>query len=546
MANVSNLIIPGEQINPKTGTRQFDFDQQKQWMVNVIDTIAATNSSANGSSANVTAAYNQANAAYRQANTALVVAEEAYATANEALNQNSSAAAVYINGNLLLPNANVDFVNGNTTEMNGYTADGLQSTVFVEVNPNLSITSLQTSGNINVGQTIFVAGNTDLYGAVNTALLVAEEAYTQANSADATAITALAQAVQANNLATQANNTANAAYSFANTLVQSITVANTSNLVISGNATNVVIDTVLTGGGGGGGGGNYQVDVYANGTIALPNAALDFNNTATVNVSVTPANSNTIANVAFNANVSAIVGPTAAFANTLVQAITAANTSNLVIGGNTTNVTIDTVQNYTYFISDVFYTANAGDTTFNVTSNVAATRYLFVFRNGVEQLPTIDYTTNGSMFVVLSTACVHNEEIELRNFAVVGNLQVNAGTTQVNEANVFLGAQPFYQTNYTYYTVPGICATGMASRFYITSNTIGLYDVIVSGYPNTNGTTYLSATDINTSANVGYQMSSVWFYATNDGTNNLYIGIKNRGGVPMSFNLALLTMTKYS
>jgi hypothetical protein len=517
MANTSNslpsLSVPGERLNPATGQREFDFDQLKVWMMNVKTGVLSANESSVSTNASVTAAYNQANLATELAEQGIETAEAAYAAANAALAQNTSG-EVYIDGNLLLDTSNINFVDGNTTQMNGFTPDGVQAVVFVEVQPNLAITSLTTSGNINVGQTVFVAGNTDLYGQVNVAFALANTAnntangaFAEANVANTLANNANTLATAANGLATQANNTANAGYSFANTLVQAITVANTSNLVISGNATNVVIDTVLTGGGGGGGGGNYQVDVYANGSLILANANLNFNNTATVNVAVT-ANGNGQANIAFTANVT---------------------------GGGGTNATS--------VITDDVFVATNNQTIFNISSNVVATRYVFVYRNGVEQIPTTDYTSNGANVVVLTTGAFPGESIEVRNFTTVGNLTVSAGTTLIQQSNVALGAQPFYQTTYTYYVVPTVCASGMANKFTIQANTTGLFDVIVSATANVNNTTWLSATDITQTT---YAISSPWYYQSGDGSQNLYIGIRNRGGNPMSFTLATLSLTKFS
>ena len=53
------------------------------------------------------------------------------------------------------------------------------------------------------------------------------------------------------------------------------------------------------------GASTYQEDVYANGTIVLANATLNFNNTATVNIAGT-ANGTTQANIAFSANGTAL------------------------------------------------------------------------------------------------------------------------------------------------------------------------------------------------------------------------------------------------
>ncbi len=147
----------------------------------------------------------------------------------------------------------------------------------------------------------------------------------------------------------------------------------------------------LSGGSGGGGSSDYQVDVYANGHITLANALLNFNNTTTINVAITSANSNTEANIAFNANVTAITATVTSIAeaaygqanaaytrantanttaaaaygqanlaytqanlaytqannaytkaNSVVANVSSGNTSNIVISGNSTNVIIDT------------------------------------------------------------------------------------------------------------------------------------------------------------------------------------------------------------
>lgn len=95
---------------------------------------------------------------------------------------------------------------------------------------------------------------------------------------------------------------------------------NTSNLEITG--VNDEANGKLTiyfdaKGSGGGSSANYQADVYANNTLVLANAAPNFNNTATVNVAIT-ADGTTKANIALNANIAAIVGPTAATINAAV------------------------------------------------------------------------------------------------------------------------------------------------------------------------------------------------------------------------------------
>lgn len=59
--------------------------------------------------------------------------------------------------------------------------------------------------------------------------------------------------------------------------------------------------------GGGGGGGNYEVDLYANGSLVVANVATNFNNTATVNVLAT--SNGTQGNIAFSANGTALGVP---------------------------------------------------------------------------------------------------------------------------------------------------------------------------------------------------------------------------------------------
>jgi len=117
------------------------------------------------------------------------------------------------------------------------------------------------------------------------------------------------------------------------------------------------------------------------------------------------------------------------------------------------------------------------------------------------------------------------------------------GTSKVTVLNLSLGSQN-YNTSYTYYTVANVAQRGIVSYFYVTANVTGLFDIVVRGSSNDNGSLMLAATDISSN---NYTMSYIFYYENDDVTSNsVFIGIKNRGGVSQSYNLASLRIEKFA
>lgn len=124
----------------------------------------------------------------------------------------------------------------------------------------------------------------------------------------------------ANTVATFANGTlvlADATLNFNNT--------NTINVVASANGTkqtNVAFQVNVSAISGAQ--NNYEADVLANGHLVIANANLNYNNTATLNVAVA-ANGSTQANISFNVNVQAVVSNTEANVTNAVNLVYATN-----------------------------------------------------------------------------------------------------------------------------------------------------------------------------------------------------------------------------
>lgn len=122
-----------------------------------------------------------------------------------------------------------------------------------------------------------------------------------------------------------------------------------------------------------------------NGTVVLRRANLNFNNTSTVNVNVT-SNGTMSANVSFDVNVSSLA----------------------------------TV------ISDEQFTSTSNQSVFvlNNTLSPQSVNYVLVFRNGLEQTPTVHYTLSGQTLTFTSNTSL-NDLIEIREF--IGMNVANGG-----------------------------------------------------------------------------------------------------------------------
>jgi hypothetical protein len=364
-----NVTVPGERIN--NGQREFDFEQQKIWMVNMADAVVLNNTAAVSTNAAVAAAFNQANTATGLALEAIGIGEAAFDTANAAndlatvanttallaieisedtlqtiiaANNAANTVAVYENGNLIIANANVNFNDSSTVNANVFisnTANQLQANIVMFANgtaivgPTANIANLAYAAANAAANTVEIFANGGLILANagldfdNTATINVSTAVTGSNAnisfiANGTAIVGPTAAIAnaANVLANTANTTANlalfaanAANVLANTAltvallaVSNVSSGNIANLVVTTNGSNVVIDTSHPQSSGS---GSYEVDVYENGTLVLANSALNFNTSPTINV-IAIANGSAQTNISFQVNTSIVVGATGA------------------------------------------------------------------------------------------------------------------------------------------------------------------------------------------------------------------------------------------
>jgi hypothetical protein len=121
-----------------------------------------------------------------------------------------------------------------------------------------------------------------------------------------------------------------------------------------------------------------QLDaVYANGTIVVRGANINFNNTSTINVASVA--NGTQSNIAFSVNVASLTN------------------TNIILNEQFTS------------------TVNQSVFTLNNTLSPSNVNFLLVFRNGLEQAPTVDYTVSGQTLTFTSNTA-NNDLIEVREF----------------------------------------------------------------------------------------------------------------------------------
>src|ERR1035437_1055212 len=161
----------------------------------------------------------------------------------------------------------------------------------------------------------------EIYTQFDTANGVAQTIYAVANASRITANGASPD-IYANDLLILANSPS---ISFNNTAtINVLAVANGSNQVEISFTANVI------------GSGSYGASVYANGTIVVANANINFNNTATINV-IASANGSNASNLGFSVNASAISGAAAGSVNVWTNAASiVTNLSNLTYNNTAT------------------------------------------------------------------------------------------------------------------------------------------------------------------------------------------------------------------
>lgn len=207
-----------------------------------------------------------------RANVTLTVPQlsNAYARANSAAN----SVDVWIGPVRVAPNVGLNYNNSNsiiwTAGVNGAT---LRANIRAEVIP---ATNTGTSGIVNLES-----------GITSTANDVAAAAYA-ANLASLTPVFVAGSLIGSHR---------NVNFAVANS--SNLTITGTSNS--SGNVT-LTFDTRVPAGGGNDPAGANLVAIYANNSLVMANANINFNNTSTINVAVTANAANKRANIAFSLN----------------------------------------------------------------------------------------------------------------------------------------------------------------------------------------------------------------------------------------------------
>ena len=243
--------------------------------------------------------YTQANSARDQANTARDTANDAYAAANTS---GTNVLNAYAQANTARTTANDSYAQANTARDTANDAYGAANTAQTTAQNAYG----QANSALTVGQNAYGQANTardtanDAYGQANTARDTANGAYTQANDAYAQANTANSNALaaygQANLAYTQANtarDTANGAYAQANGAYAQANGAYSQANGAYGQANGAYAQANAAA---------NTVAVFANDTVVLAQANVNFNNSATVNVSVTPNVTTGRANIEFAVN----------------------------------------------------------------------------------------------------------------------------------------------------------------------------------------------------------------------------------------------------
>ena len=361
----------------------------------------------------------QANAAFGQANAAYGQANAAYTAANTGIN----TVAVSANAAGTLTSKQLNFNNS--------------ASILV------SVVSSSDGTNANVSFTTSGASAGAAYDQANAAYTQANNAYGGANTANTNALNAYGQANAAYGGANTANTNALNAYAQANT---------------SGNT----------------------VWIYANGTSVLSKSNINFNNTATVNVSAT-ANGTTQSNIAFAVNVSST--DWASGANSSAQTIfgtinTSFGTLNTTFGTtnttftthNTTFGTVNTNIGNAYSQANLAYTAaNTAQTSSNTVYGQANAAYgqanlAYTAANSAQTSANTVYgqanaaygqanlaygqanTAYGqaNLAYAKANASVQNTggtitgSLNVNTDLIVGNLYVTGSTTNINTINLIV------------------------------------------------------------------------------------------------------------
>lgn len=497
----------------------------------------------------------------------------------------------------------------------------------LEINVNASIANAYAQANAAYAQAnlAYAEANTAnaqanaAYSEANTANALAQSAFTEANTANAVAQSASTQAntalaaansaqnlvavylngtlVQANsnlnfntsstvNAAATANGSGQVNVSFnANTsnILNYVVSANASNVVIQANGSGINIDTRTVASGG-----NYEVDVFQDGTLVVSNASLNVQNSATINVSALANGS--LANIKFNANLTAIAGPAygqanaaytqanAAYAaantaantvvvyqnNALILAqanlnfnntatinvlagangteanvamaantanilgfVTSANTANIVIQANGAGINVDT-RSLQLTMTTCSFNATANQTVFILTANATTETQVLVFINGVEQLPITDYTISANTTLTLTSNCVAGDVVEARVFSSGTTLAAQGLITVTKISNLVLGTANGPSQNFGAVTTL-FAVPAVCQRGLVTKFVLTANQTTqwAINVTSQNGAGNAWMTTIFNTAN-SFSITSPWYYETDlGGDQNMYIAVSN-------------------
>jgi hypothetical protein len=95
---------------------------------------------------------------------------------------------------------------------------------------------------------------------------------------------------------------------------------------------------------------------------------------------------------------------------------------------------------------------------------------------------------------------------------------------------------------FTWYTVANVCARGLITKFLITADSGGDFDLEVHSADAGAGEVHLQALDVTAAT---YPMSVPWYYEADSGSS-MYIGIKNKAGGSRTFTLTTLRLEKFA
>jgi hypothetical protein len=439
---------------------------------------------------------------------------------------NLEAQSILLNGNLVATNVNVNaaYSQANTAYAQGNAAYSQANSAYGQA--NLAYTQANNSySQANLAYTQANTANTQ----ANLAYIQANNSYSQANLAYTQANNSYSQANLAYTQANSAYSQANLAYTAANTSGNTVRVSANGGSTLSNkqlnfvNTANVTVAVTDSGDGNanvaffvnaGGGGSLSNISVSQNSSSTVNANSLNFVNSATVTISVTPGvNGN--ANISFTSvggssnatNISNTVitrdqftgnGAQTLFNLTLVPESLAhtlvfvdrvfqlknaytLNGNQLEFAGAPDSGA--SIEAYTYgaaggsaIITPDIFTANGVQTSFTLTQPSKTGRTL-VFIDGVSQRPNVDFQVN-STTLSMNVAPANGSVVEVRGFALFNTVDINVAPvtlmsdklTGTGSCTVF-GLSQTGTTDSTFVFINGV-SQKPTTDYSVSSNTI--------------------------------------------------------------------------